>query len=87
VLGLVFGPAALLFGLIGIIFLVLAFTVKQRYIAIYTTRSNLILFYQKSERVEQFRNAVIEACRPKPNIPRVSPPPPPPPSLPKQTAG
>ena len=72
-----------LFGWIGIIFIVLAFIVKQRYIVIYTTRSNLILFYKKSERVEPFRNAVIEACRPKPNIPRVSPPPPPPPSVPK----
>ena len=68
---------------IGIIFIVLAFIIKQRYIAIYSTRSNLILFYQKSERVEQFRNALLEACRPKPNIPRVSPPPPPPPSVPK----
>ena len=68
---------------IGIIFIVLAFIVKQRYIVIYTTRSNLILFYKKSERVEPFRNAVIEACRPKPNIPRVSPAPPPPPSVPK----
>ncbi len=68
---------------IGIIFIVLAFVVKQRYIAIYTTRNNLILFYRKTERVEQFRNAVLEACRPKPPIPRSSQSPPPPPSLPK----
>lgn len=68
---------------IGVIFIVLALIIKQRYIAIYTTRTTLILFYKKSERVEPFRNAVIEACRPKPNIPRVSPPPPPPPSVPK----
>ena len=64
---------------IGIIFIVLAFIVKQRYIAIYTTRTNLILFYKKSERVEQFRNAVLEACRPKPthiSRPSQSPPPP-----------
>jgi len=68
---------------IGIIFIVLAFVIKQRYIAIYTTRTNVILFYKKSERVEQFRNAVLEACRPKPTyIPRPSQPPPPPPSLP-----
>ena len=68
---------------IGIIFIVLAFVVKQRYIAIYTTRTNVILFYRKTERVEQFRNAVIEACRPKPTyIPRPSQSPPPPPSLP-----
>ena len=76
------GIPTLIWG-IGIIFVVLGLIVKQRYIVIYTTRSNLILFYQKSERVEPFRNAVIEACRPKPNIPRVSPPPPPPPSVPK----
>ncbi|MCT7948766.1 hypothetical protein NG798_03100 [Ancylothrix sp. C2] len=71
---------------IGIIFIVLALIIKQRYIAIYTTRTTLILFYQKSERVEQFRSAVIEACRPKPiSISRPSPPPlpPPPHSLPK----
>lgn len=68
---------------IGIIFIVLAFVIKQRYIAIYTTRTNVILFYKKSERVEQFRNAVLEACRPKPTyIPRPSQSPPPPPSLP-----
>ena len=69
---------------IGIIFIVLAFVVKQRYIAIYTTRTNVILFYRKTERVEQFRNAVIEACRPKPSyIPRSSQSPPAPPSLAK----
>ena len=68
---------------IGIIFIVLAFVVKQRYIAIYTTRNNVILFYRKTERVEQFRNAVIEACRPKATyISRPSQSPPPPPSFP-----
>jgi len=70
---------------IGIIFIVLAFVVKQRYIAIYTSSSNLILFCTKNDKVNQFRNEIIEACRPKPSyMPRHSQSPPPPPSLPNR---
>ena len=69
---------------IGIIFIVLAFVVKQRYIAIYTRSNNLILFCTKSDKINQFRDEILEACRPKPTyIPRPSQSPPPPPSLPK----
>jgi hypothetical protein len=69
---------------IGIIFIVLAFVVKQRYIAIYTSRNNFILFCTKSDKVNQFRDEIIEACRPKPSyIPRLSQSPPAPPSLAK----
>ncbi|WP_373535929.1 hypothetical protein [Microcoleus sp.] len=69
---------------IGIIFIVLAFVVKQRYIVIYTSSNNLILFYSKSDKINQFRNEIIEACRPKPSyIPRPSQSPPAPPSLAK----
>lgn len=69
---------------IGIIFIVLAFVVKQRYIAIYTSSNNLILFCTKNDKINQFRNEIIEACRPKPPyIPRSSQSPPAPPSLAK----
>ena len=62
----------------------LAFVVKQRYIVIYTSSSNLILFYTKNDKVNQFRNEIIETCRPKPSyIPRSSQSPPAPPSLAK----
>lgn len=69
---------------IGIIFIVLAFVVKQRYIVIYTSRNNLILFCTKSDKINQFRDEILEAGRPKPTyIPRSSQSPPAPPSLPK----
>ena len=69
---------------IGIIFIVLAFVVKQRYIVIYTSKNNLILFCTKNDKINQFRNEIIEACRPKPSyISRPSQSPPAPPSLAK----
>lgn len=78
------GILTLGFFFIGIIFIVLAFVVKQRYIAIYTSSSNLILFCTKNDKVNQFRNEIIEACRPRPTyIPRSSQSPPAPPSLAK----
>ena len=62
----------------------LAFVVKQRYIAIYMSRNNLILFCTKNDEINQFRNEIIEACRPKPtHIPRSSQFPPAPASLAK----
>ncbi len=45
----------------------LAFVVKQRYIAIYTSRNNLILLCTKNDKINQFRSEIIEACRPKPS--------------------
>ncbi|MEG4326310.1 hypothetical protein [Microcoleus sp. herbarium5] len=81
---LALGISTLWFFFIGIIFIVLAFIVKQRYITIYTSRINLIMFYTKTDRINHFRNEIIEACHPKPSyIPRPSQSPPPPPSLPK----
>lgn len=81
---LVLGILTLGFFFIGIIFIVLAFVVKQRYIAIYTSRNNLILFCTKNDKINQFRNEIIEACRPKPSyISRSSQSPPAPPSLAK----
>ncbi len=53
---LVLGILTLGFFFIGIIFIVLAFVVKQRYIAIYTSRNNLILFCTKNDKINQFRN-------------------------------
>lgn len=64
---------------IGIIFIVLAFIVKQRYMIIYTSKLNLIIFYKKSEKVGSFRTAVLEARQSKPaTIPKQPTPPPPP---------
>ena len=62
----------------------LAFVVKQRYVVIYTSKNNLILFCTKNDKINQFRNEIIEACRPKPSyISRPSQSPPAPPSLAK----
>nr|MCF6375328.1 hypothetical protein [Tychonema sp. BBK16] len=47
------------------VIIVLAFVVKQRYIVIYTSKNNLILFCAKNDKINQFRNEIIEACRPK----------------------
>ncbi|MCU0541018.1 MAG: hypothetical protein MUE44_02380 [Oscillatoriaceae cyanobacterium Prado104] len=64
----------------------LAFVVKQRYIVIYTSTINLILFGNNNDKLNLFRNEIIEACRPKQSyMPRSSQPAPPPPSLPKRS--
>lgn len=48
---------------IGIIFIVLFFVIKQRWIVIYTKSINLTLFHKKSENVEQFRQTVLAIQR------------------------
>ncbi len=65
------------------IFIVLAFVFKQRYIGIFTSSNNLLLFCTKSDTINQLRDEIIEDCHPKPPIPRSSQSPPAPPSLPK----
>ncbi len=52
-----------LFYLIGIIFIVLFFVIKQRWIVVYTSSVNIILFYKKTESIEQFRNTVLAIKR------------------------
>lgn len=48
---------------IGIIFIVLFFVIKQRWLIIYTKSVNLIVFYNRGENIEQFREAVFAALQ------------------------
>jgi hypothetical protein len=49
--------------LIGVVFIVLFFVIKQRWLIIYTKSVNLIVFYERTESVEQFRDAVFAALQ------------------------
>jgi hypothetical protein len=53
--------------LIGIIFIVLFFVIKQRWLVIYTKSVNLIVFYKRGENIEQFREAVFAALQENPS--------------------
>jgi hypothetical protein len=57
------GIPALGFPLIGVIFIVLFFVIKQRWLIIYTKSVNLVVFYNRTESVEQFREAVFAALQ------------------------
>jgi len=57
------GLATIWFYLIGIIFIILFFFIKQRWIVIHTKTVNLVVFYKKAENVEQFRTTVLAALR------------------------
>lgn len=48
---------------IGIIFIVLFFLIKQRWIVIYTKSINLVVFYKEAENVEQFRTTILATLR------------------------
>lgn len=48
---------------VGIIFIVLFFLIKQRWLVIYTKSINLVLFYRRGEDIEQFREAVFVALQ------------------------
>ncbi|MDJ0796940.1 MAG: hypothetical protein QNJ51_08885 [Calothrix sp. MO_167.B12] len=48
---------------IGIIFIILFFIIKQRWVIIYTSSVSLILFHKKTESVEQFRQTVLKIRR------------------------
>lgn len=56
-------PFILFWGL-GVIGIVLAFIIKQRYLMIYTTSEVIILFYEKGEKIAPFKTAVLEAMQP-----------------------
>ena len=47
--------------MIGIVFIVLAFVVKQRWLIIYTSRANLVVFNRNKEKIEQFKRGLVEA--------------------------
>lgn len=71
---LILGLLTLFVYFIGVIFIVLFFLIKQRWIIIYTSSVHLILFYKNSESIEQFRTTVLSIKRqlnspaiPKPN--------------------
>lgn len=66
---------------IGVVFIILAFIVKQRYLTIYSSRVNVIVFHRKGEKVAQFRTGVLEARYSK-SLALAKPPMPPPPSRP-----
>lgn len=72
------GIPTLLIFFIGVIFIVLAFVIKQRYVLIYTHSINLIMFYDKAEKIEPFKSAVLAAFQSRGNAPLRSVPPPPP---------
>jgi hypothetical protein len=48
---------------IGTIFIVLFFVIKQRWLIIYTKSVNLIVFHKRAESAEQFRDAVFAALQ------------------------
>ena len=87
------GPLSWLLGLgiltlpwgIGIIFIILYFFIKQNWLIIYTTNISIIVFYNKTQDVEQFRNTVLRLARQLnlPPLPRTQPPEPP--RMPGQT--
>jgi hypothetical protein len=54
---------ATLYLLIGVIFIVLFFVVKQRWLIIYTNSVKLVVFHKRAESVEQFREAVFAAIQ------------------------
>ncbi len=100
---LILGSVPLILGgfsgyfLIGIIFIVLAFVVKQRRIIIYTSKIDLILFYKKTEKIAPFKTALLEficsktATAKTANIPKppqtIPSPPQTPPSSPPRALG
>ncbi|MBK4730205.1 hypothetical protein JJD41_10080 [Oxynema sp. CENA135] len=56
---------------VGVVLIILAFIVKQRYLVLHTSQVTLIIFYKRTEKVAQFRNAILEARHPKkPPIPK-----------------
>lgn len=57
------GITTLFMYLIGIIFIILFFVIKQRWIIFHTESMSLILFYKKSESVEEFRQTVLAVQR------------------------
>ena len=48
---------------IGLVFIIIFFIVKQRWIVIHTPSINLSLFYKQSENVEQFKQTVLAIQR------------------------
>ncbi|NJO64642.1 MAG: hypothetical protein HC836_42835 [Richelia sp. RM2_1_2] len=74
------GISTLFFYGLGIIFIILYFFIKQKWMIIYTSTLNIIVFYKKPEDVEQFRSAVLTLARQinSPTVPRAQTPPPPP---------
>jgi hypothetical protein len=57
------GIATLSLYLIGVIFIILFFVVKQRWLIIYTQSVKLVVFHKRVESVEQFRDAVFAAIQ------------------------
>jgi len=74
------GISTLFFYGLGIIFIILYFFIKQKWMIIYTSTLNIIVFYKKPEDVEQFRSTVLTLARQinSPSAPRAHTPPPPP---------
>jgi hypothetical protein len=88
------GPLTWLLGLgiftlffygIGIIFIILYFFIRQKWLIIYTSTVNIIVFYKKTQNVEEFRSTVLKLARQlnSPPLPRTQPPAPP--RIPGQT--
>lgn len=68
---------------IGVIFIILFFVIKQRWIVVYTSSINLVLFYSKNTgTIEQFRHTVLSINRQlkTPTISRTNNTAPPPPN-------
>ncbi|WP_099069280.1 hypothetical protein [Nostoc linckia] len=84
---LVLGITTLFLYGLGIIFIILYFFIKQRWLIIYTSTLSIIVFYNKPEDVEQFRSTVLALARQinSPPAPRAQTSPPPPPRMPGQT--
>ncbi|PSB24022.1 hypothetical protein C7B82_28590 [Stenomitos frigidus ULC18] len=73
---LLFLGIATLLWVIGIVFIVLFFVLKQNWIVVHTPCSHLILFYKKSENVQGFCTNLLNLSRQlnAPAIPRQQPP-------------
>ncbi len=81
---LILGLLTLWFYFIGIIFIILYFFIKQKWLIIYTTTISIIVFYKKNQDVEKFRSIVLSLARQFNSPPSLSKIPPPPPRMPGQ---
>lgn len=75
------GVTFILFWGLGVIGIVLAFLIKQRYLIIYTSSEAILLFYEKGEKIAPFKTALLEVMQssttPSNSLLDKRPPPPP----------
>ncbi|TAF21015.1 MAG: hypothetical protein EAZ76_00835 [Nostocales cyanobacterium] len=82
---LVLGFFTLFFYGIGIIFIILYFFIRQRWLIIYTSTIHIILFYKKTQNVEEFRTILLKLAHQLNSQPLSKTQPPAPPRIPGKT--